>query len=37
MNEKAFKRKYVSKNAEVADVHIFADVSLDSLCIVAPD
>ena len=35
MNEMAIKRKYLSKNAEVVDLHIFADASLDALCIVA--
>ena len=28
MNEMAIKRKYLSKNAEVVDLHIFADASL---------
>ena len=35
MNEIAIKRKYLSKNAEVVDLHIFADASLDIMCIVA--
>ena len=35
MNEMAIKRKYLSKNAEVVDLHIFADASLDAMCIVA--
>ena len=30
MNEMAIKRKYLSKNAEVVDLHIFADASLHS-------
>ena len=34
MNEMAIKRKYLSKNAEVVDLHIFADASLDAMCIV---
>ena len=35
MNEMAFKRKYSSKKSEVLDLHIFADASLDAMCIVA--
>ena len=35
MNEMAIKRKYLSKNAEVVDLHIFADASLEAMCIVA--
>ena len=35
MNEIAIKRKYLSKNAEVVDLHIFVDASLDAMCIVA--
>ena len=35
MNEMAIKRKYLSKNAEVVDLHIFADASLEVMCIVA--
>ena len=35
MNEMAIKRKYLSKNAEVVDLLIFADASLDAICIVA--
>ena len=35
MNEMAIKRQYLSKNAEVVDLHIFADASLDAMCIVA--
>ena len=35
MNEMAIKRKYLSKNAEVVDLHFFADASLDTMCIVA--
>ena len=35
MNKMAIKRKYLSKNAELVDLHIFADASLDAMCIVA--
>ena len=35
MNEMAIKRKYISKNAEVVELQIFADASLDAMCIVA--
>ena len=34
MNEMAIKRKYLWKNAEEVDLHIFADASLDVMCIV---
>ena len=33
MNGMAIERKYLSKNAEVKDLHIFADESLDTMCI----
>ena len=35
MNEVTLKRNYLSKNAEVVDLHVFADASLDAMCIVA--
>ena len=35
MKEMAIKRKYLSKNAETVDLHVFADASLDAMCIVA--
>ena len=35
MKEVAIKRKYLSKNAEVVDFNIFADATLDAMCIVA--
>ena len=35
MNEIAIKRKYLSKNAKLVDLHIFADASLDAICIIA--
>ena len=35
MSEMAIKRKYLSKNAEVVDLHVFADASLDAMCLVA--
>ena len=35
VNEMAIKRKYLSKNAEVVDLHIFADASLEAMCMVA--
>ena len=35
INEMAIKRRYLSKNAEVLDLHVFADASLDAMCIVA--
>ena len=35
MNEMVIKRKYLSKNAEVVDLHIFADASLEAMSIVA--
>ena len=35
MNEMAIKRKYLLKIAEVVGLHIFADASLDAMCIVA--
>ena len=35
MKEMTIKRKYLSKNAEVVDLHTFADASLDAMCIVA--
>ena len=34
MNEMAIKRKYSSKNAEIVDLHCFADASLDAMCMV---
>ena len=34
MDEMAIKRKYLSENAEVVDLHIFADAFLDAMCIV---
>ena len=30
MNEMALKRNHLSKNAEVVDLHVFADASLDA-------
>ena len=35
MNEMTIKRKHSSKNAEVVDLHVFADASLAAMCIVA--
>ena len=35
MNEMAIKRKYLSKNVEVVDLHNFVDASLDAMCISA--
>ena len=35
MKEMAIKRKDLSKNAEVVDLHIFADASLNAMCIFA--
>ena len=35
MNEMSIKRHPLSKNAEVVDLHFFANASLDAMCIVA--
>ena len=35
MNEMASRRKYLSKNAEVMELHISVDASLDAMCKVA--
>ena len=35
LNEMTLKRNHLSKNAEVVDLHVFADASLDAMCIVA--
>ena len=35
MNEMAIKRKYLSKRAEIVDLNVFADASLDAMCMVA--
>ena len=35
MNEMAIKRKNLSKNAEVVDLHVFTDGSVETMCIVA--
>ena len=35
MNEMAIKRKHLSENAEVLDLHVFADAYWDAMCIVA--
>ena len=35
MNEMAIERRYLSKNIEVVDLHVFADASLDAMCVVA--
>ena len=34
MNEMAIKRRYLSKNDVVVDLHVFADASLDAMCVV---
>ena len=35
ISKTAIKRKYLSKNAKVVDLHIFADASVDVMCIFA--
>ena len=35
MNEMTLKRNYLSENVEVVDLHVFADASLDAMCMVA--
>ena len=35
MNKMTLKRHYLSENVEVVDMHVFADASLDALCMVA--
>ena len=35
MNEMTLKRNYFSESVEVVDLHVFADASLDAICMVA--
>ena len=35
MNEMTLKRNYLSESVEVVDLHVFADASLDAMCMVA--
>ena len=35
MNKMTLKRNYLSENVEVVDLHVFADASVDAMCMVA--